>query len=84
MASSKTEKSKPQDLTLYTDGFIVTKGQLGWGFTVKQGLSTILEDTSAYTVSDCNLTMEVEASSHIIMPSAGLPQEVAVLSLIHI
>ena len=34
------ENSKPQDLIVYSDGS-VTKDQSGWGFTVKQGATTI-------------------------------------------
>jgi len=45
---------------VYTDGS-VTKDQSGWGFTVKQGATTIHEDSAAYTVSTSILTMEVEA-----------------------
>ena len=48
---------------MYTDGS-VTKYQLGWGFTVKQGETTIHEDSAAYTVSASSLTMEVEAVTH--------------------
>ena len=69
------ENSKPQDPIVYTDGS-VTKEQSGWGFTVKQGASVIHEDSAANTVLTSSLTMEVEA---VIMPSAGLPQEVTVI-----
>ena len=48
---------------MHTDGS-VTKYQLGWGFTVKQGAITIHEDSAAYTVSASSLTMEVEAVTH--------------------
>ena len=48
---------------MYTDGS-VTKDQSGWGFTVKQGATTIHEDSAAYTVSTSSLTMEVEAFTH--------------------
>ena len=54
------ENSKPQDLIEYTDGS-VTKDQSGWGFSVKQGATTIHEDSAAYTVSTSSLTMEVGA-----------------------
>ena len=57
------QNSKPQDLIVYTDGS-VTKDQSGWGFTVKQGATTIHEDSAAYTVSASSLTMEVEAVTH--------------------
>ena len=59
------ENSKPQDLIVYTDGS-VTKDQSGWGFTVKQGATTIHEDSAAYTVSTSSLTMKVEASTHAL------------------
>ena len=42
------ENSKAQDLIVYTDGS-VTKDQSGWGFPVKQGATTIHED------SECSL-----------------------------
>ena len=60
------ENSEPQDLIVYTDGS-VTKDQSGWGFTVKQGATTIHEDSrAAYTVSTSSLTMEVEAVTHAL------------------
>ena len=43
------ENGKPQELIVYTDGS-VTKDQSGWGFTVKQGATTMHEDSAAYTV----------------------------------
>ena len=49
----------------YTDGS-VTKDQSGWGFTDKQGATTIHEDSAAYTVSTSSLTMEVEAVTHAL------------------
>ena len=50
---------------VYSDG-LVTKEQSGWGFTVKQGVTTIHEDSAAYTVSSSSLTMEVEAVTHAL------------------
>ena len=38
----------------------------GWGFTVKQGATTIHEDSAAYTVSTSSLTMEMEAGTHAL------------------
>ena len=55
-----TDGSVTKDLIVYTDGS-VTKDQSGWGFTVKQDMTTIHEDSAAYTVSTSSLTMEVEA-----------------------
>ena len=55
--------AKPQDIIVYTDGSD-TKDQSGWGFTVKQGVTTIHEDSAAYTVSTSSLTMEVDAVTH--------------------
>ena len=49
----------------YTDGS-VTKGQSGWGFTAKQGATTIHEDSAAYSVSTSSLTVEVEAVTHAL------------------
>ena len=59
------ENGKLQDLIVYTDGS-VTKDQSGWGFTVKQGETTIHEDSAAHTVSTFSLTMEVEAVTHTL------------------
>ena len=51
------ENSKPRDLIVYTDG-LVSKDQLGWGFTVKQGATTTHEDSAAYAVPTSSLTMD--------------------------
>ena len=56
------ENSKQQDPI---DGS-VSKDQSEWGFTVKQGATTIHEDSAAYTVSASSLTMEVEAVIHAL------------------
>ena len=45
---------------MHTDG-LVANDQSGWGFSVKQGATTVREDSAAYTVSNSTLTMEVEA-----------------------
>ena len=50
---------------MYTDGS-VTKDQSVWGFTVKQGATTIHEDSAANTVSASSLTMEMEAVTHAL------------------
>ena len=47
-------------------GGSVTKDQSGWGFTVKQGATTIHEDNAAYTVSNSIWTMDVEAVTHAL------------------
>ena len=44
------ENSKLQDLIVHTDGS-VTKDQSGWGFTVKQSVTTIHEDSAACMVA---------------------------------
>ena len=62
------ENSKPQDYVVYADG-AVTKDQSGWGFTVKQGATTIHEDSAAYTVSTSSLTME--AATHVLRWTAS-------------
>ena len=59
------ENSKPLDPIVYTDGS-ATKDQSGWGFTVKQGVTTIHEDRAAYTVLTSSLTMEAEAVTHAL------------------
>ena len=61
----KKRRKKAQDLIVYTDGS-VTKDQLGWGFIVKQGATTIHEHSAAYTISTSSLTMEVEAVTHAL------------------
>ena len=68
--ASHSRKQKTQDLIVYTDGS-VTKDQSGWGFTVKQGVTTIHEDSAAYTVSTSSLTMEAEAVTHAIRSTAS-------------
>ena len=45
---------------------VVTKNQLGWGFSVNQGATTIREDSAVYTVSTSSLTMEVQAVTHAL------------------
>ena len=40
------ENNKLQDPIVYTDGS-VTEVQSGWGFSVKQGVTTIHEDSAA-------------------------------------
>ena len=57
---SSFRKTWSQDFTVHTDG-LVTNDQSGWGFSVKQGATTVREDSAAYTVSNSTLTMEVEA-----------------------
>ena len=49
---------------MYTDG-TVAKDQSRWGFIVKQGATSIHEDSAAYTVSASGLTTEVEAITHV-------------------
>ena len=68
------ENSRPQDLIVYTDGS-VTKDQPGWGFTVKQGATTIHEDGLNIQLDDRGGNSKRKQSR---MPSAGLPQEVTV------
>ena len=43
---------------VYTDGSVTN--QSGWGFTVKQGATTIHEDSEANMVLTSSLTVEVE------------------------
>ena len=57
------ENNRPQYLLVYTDG---SKDQSGWSFTVKQGATTIHEESAAYTVSTSTLAMEVEAITHAL------------------
>ena len=68
------ENSRPQNLIVYTDGS-VTKDQQGWGFTVKQGATTIHEDGLHIQLNDWGGNSKRKQSR---MPSAGLPQEVTV------
>ena len=55
--------SKPHDIVIYTDGS-VTRDRSGWGFTVKQDVRTVYEDSGAHRVTTSSLTMEVEAVTH--------------------
>ena len=54
------ENSQLQDLLVYTDSS-VNKDQSGWGFTVRQGATTIQEDIAADTVSTSSLTAVILA-----------------------
>ena len=54
-----------QDLIMYTEGSF-TKDQSGWGFTGKQGATTIHEDSAAYEDTTSILTTEVEAITHAL------------------
>ena len=57
------ENSKLQDLKMYADGPVtLAQSQSGWDFTVKQGVTTIHEDSAAYMISTSSLTMKVEAA----------------------
>ena len=60
------KKRKTQDL-VNTVGS-VTKDQSGWGFTVKQGTTTIYKDSAAYTVSNSSSSMEVEVEAVTLCP----------------
>ena len=60
--------SKPHDIMIYKDGS-VTRDRSGWGFTVKQGGRTVLEDNGADRVTTSSLTMVVEAVTHTIYGS---------------
>ena len=57
------ENSKLQDLILFTEG-LVTKRQSGWGFTVKQCVTTINKDSVTYKQPNIQLD-ERSGSSHI-------------------
>ena len=61
------ENSKAQNI-VYTDGS-VTKDQSGWGFTAKQGATSIHEDSVVYSVPTSSLTMEVEEVTHALHQS---------------
>ena len=50
---------------MHTDSS-VTKDQSGWGFTAKQGATTIHDDSAACTVSTSSLNIEVEAVNHAL------------------
>ena len=73
---------------VYANGS-VPRDQSGWGFTVKQGATTIHKGNAAYTVSKSSLTIDLEAVTHAIcwnasrgdspthMPSSSRVQELA-------
>ena len=63
--SRKQQTAGSYTVIVYTDGS-VTKDQSGWGFTDKQGVTTIHEDSAAYEVSTSRLTMELEAVTHAL------------------
>ena len=64
------ENSKPQDLIVYTDGS-VTRDQSGWGFTVKQGETTIHEDSAAYWAVQAGLLTPLTFARHRLSPLAA-------------
>ena len=55
---------------MYPDGS-VTKDQSGWDFAVEQRATTIHEDSAAYTVAACSLTVEVEAVTYALRWTAS-------------
>ena len=67
---------------MYTDGS-VTKDQSGWGFPVKQGATTIDEESAANTVSAFSVTMEVvEAVTHALRWTASRGDSRTTLAII--
>ena len=77
----RKRKEGKRDIVVYTDGS-VTKDQSGWCFTVKQGATTIHEDSAAYTVSTSSFTMEVEAVTHALRWIASLADSRTTLAII--
>ena len=63
------ENRKSQDLIVYTDGS-VTKDQL-WDFTVKQGATTIHEDSAAYWAIQAGLLTPLTFARHRLSPLAA-------------
>ena len=63
--ASHSRKQQTASLLVYTDGS-VTKDQSGWGFTVKQGLTAIHENSAVYTILTSSFTMELEAVTHTL------------------
>ena len=55
---------KPLDIMIYTNGSTSDRSSLG--FTVKQGGSTVPEDSGADRVETSSLTMGVETVTHTI------------------
>ena len=53
-------KGKPNDIMTYTDSS-VTRDQLQWGFTVRQGGQSAKKDSGAYEFTSSSLTIEAEA-----------------------
>ena len=47
--------SKPHDIVIYMDGS-VTRDRSCWGFTAKQDVRTVDEDSGAHTVTTSGLT----------------------------
>ena len=66
---------------MYNDGSVL-KDQSGWCFSVKQGATTIDEDSAAYMVSTSSLTMEVEAVTHALRRVASLADSRTTLTII--
>ena len=66
---------------MYTDGSVI-KDQSGWGFTVKQGVTTIPEGCAAYTVSTSSLTVDVEAVTHTFCWTASRGESLTMHAII--
>ena len=54
---------------MHTDDSVTN--QSGWGFTVKQGVTTIHEDSAAYMVSTSSVTVVVQAVTHALRWTAS-------------
>ena len=55
---------------VYTDGSVTTD-QSGWGFTVKQGATTIHEDSAAYWAVQAGLLTPLTLARHRLNPLAA-------------
>ena len=58
----------------HTDGSVTTD-QAGWGFTVKQGVTTIHKGSAAHTVWPVFMVQVDNGGGSSHLPSAELPQE---------
>ena len=64
--AKKNKEGRKQPTSKQRRNGVLSSHQSEWGFTVKQGATTIHEDTASCTVSTSSLTMEVEAVTHAI------------------
>ena len=62
--------AKAQCCVVYSDGLVI-KDQLEWSITVKQGATTVHEDSASYSVSTSSLAMKVKTGAFFLCWTAS-------------